>query len=200
MTNLQATKIFASIMAAYSSNKFTEDSVGVYSRMLGDLDYATANAATEQLIAISKWPPTVADIRERCAALTHGEVKAGGEAWGEVLRAIGRYGRNRTPGVDFAWSDPALGEAVSAMSWRELCDSDNQIADRARFIDVYDAIAVKHRREQVSGCLPAVQQLRALRAAEQAPMLRDGKSADIAPRSTAQLVEGVMLHVVRGRP
>lgn len=171
MTKAEAAKIVAVILAAYPAQRarMTAHDVNAtssaYERLLVDLDFAAVDAAVEKLTATSKFMPTIAEIREATAALYIGDVAAGGEAWGVVLRAIGRYGRNRTPGVDFAFGDPpdpvAL-EVVRALNWRELCDSENQAADRARFIELYNQLAAKARRGAVSNSLPAQQKFRAL--------------------------------------
>jgi hypothetical protein len=165
VNELQIKKLVAVMVAAYPSSKISEESVGVYTRMLADLDYPAANAAVEQLLATSKWMPTVAEIRDRIVSLVTGEIRAGGEAWGSVLKAIRGAGRYRIPGVDFAFFDPVTAECVSAMSWVELCDSENPTADRARFIELYDQLATRHRRAQLSEGLPAMQRFRALQAA-----------------------------------
>ena len=166
MTKAEAAKLVAVLIAAYPSAKLGPDTAGIYERMLADLDYPSANAAVERLLATSKWPPTVAEIREASLALHAGEIKPGGEAWGLVLRAIGRYGRNRTPGVEFDLGDPVALDVVRALNWRELCDSDNPSADRARFIELYDQLAATARRRQLSEALPAMQRFRALQQAE----------------------------------
>lgn len=165
MTELQIKKLVAVMVAAHPSSKVSEESIAVYARMLADLDYPAANAAVEQLLATSKWMPTVAEIRERVVSLHAGEVRAGGEAWGSVLKAIRGAGRYRIPGADFAFIDPVTAECVAAMSWVELCDSENPTADRARFIELYDQLATRHRRAQLSEGLPAMQRFRALQAA-----------------------------------
>jgi hypothetical protein len=165
MTEGQASKLVAALMAAYSTSKLTTESSPVYERMLSDLDYQTADAAVARLIATSKYPPTVAEIREAALTLHHGEVRAGGEAWRDVGEAIGRYGRLRVPGRDFTFIDPVVGECVDGLGWRELCESENATADRARFVELYDKLAARHRRSRLSEVLPAMQKFRALQAA-----------------------------------
>jgi hypothetical protein len=176
VTKSEAAKLVAVLIAAYqgqsASSKITTATSEVYERMLGDLDYPAANAAVERLLATSKFLPTIAEVRDATLTVTGGgtggggEIRPGGEAWGEVLEAIGRYGRNRTPGVDFRFADPVTAECVAALVWRALCDSENQPADRARFIELYDQLAARRRRSQLSESLPAMQRLRALQAAE----------------------------------
>lgn len=167
MTELQGKKLVASLIAAYPTSKITDDSAAVYTRMLLDLDYETASAAIARLVATSKFPPSIAEIREATLTLNVGEQRPGGEAWGEVLKAIGRYGYMRMPGADFQFDDPVVAECVAALKWRELCDSENQEADRARFIDLYDKLAGQQRRKQLSEGLPAMQRFRALLAASE---------------------------------
>lgn len=162
MSELQGKKLVAAMIAAYPTTKITDESAAVYVRMLADLDYDAASAALARLVATSKFPPSIAEIREATLAMLNGEVRAGGEAWGDVLKAIGRYGRNRLPGQDFKFDDPTVAECVAALKWREICDSENQEADRARFIQLYDRLAAQRRRSELSESLPAVQRFREL--------------------------------------
>lgn len=180
MSPLEIKKLVAVLVAAYPTTKATAETVGIYERMLADLGYPSANAAVEQLLATSKWMPTVAEIRDRVVSLQTGEIRAGGEAWGSVLKAIARSGRNRTPGVDFHFADPVVLEAVRALGWVNLCDSENATADRARFVELYDALAIKHRRSQLSESLPAMQRFRALQAAQEQARL-DAPCGDAQP-------------------
>jgi hypothetical protein len=134
----------------------------VYRRMLGDLDYACSNAAVERLLATSRFMPTVAEIRDVAQSLTVGEQIPGGEAWGHVVKAIAAQGAYRVPGTDFVFRDPVTVQVVGALGWTNLCLSENQPADRARFIELYDKLSARDRRLQLSEGLPAMQRFRAL--------------------------------------
>jgi hypothetical protein len=193
VTRTEAAKLVAVMCAAFPNAKVTDQTSLVYERMLGDLDYPAANAAVEQLLAVSKWMPTVAEIRERVLALHGDEVKPGGEAWGLVLEATSRYGRNRTPGVDFEFPDAVVGECVKAMSWRELCDSENQVADRARFVELYDQLAARRRRKQLSEGLPAMQRFRQLQASQAEGRLPPGEPCSEEPKRLGRTLEIAML-------
>lgn len=175
MTKPEVAKLVAVMMAAFPSAKVTADTSMVYERMLGDLDYPAANAAVEKLLATSRWMPTVSEIREAVLSLTEGEPKPGGEAWGEVIAAVGRYGSRRYDVGTFLppFTDPVTAQAVRALGWVALCDSENQIADRARFIELYDKLAINHRRRQLSDGLPAMLRFRAL---EEQRQLRTGST------------------------
>jgi hypothetical protein len=168
VTKSEVAKLVAVMAAAFPNAKVTPETSSVYERMLADLEYPAANAAVERLLATCKFLPTVAEIRESALTLTSGEVRAGGEAWGDVLRLIGRYGARR---YDDGWrassviEDPVAAECVQALGWVNLCDSEDQTADRARFIQLYEQLAAKHRRKQLSESLPAMQRYRALESA-----------------------------------
>lgn len=171
MSPLEIKKLVAVLVASFPSSKITLDTVGIYERMLADLEYVVANAAVERLLATAKFLPTIAEIREACAALTVGEKRAGGEAWGDVLDAVGRYGAYRVPALNFRFEDPLVAKCVAALGWRELCLSENQQADRARFIELYDRLATTERVKQLADGLPALKRLQAAR-----PELPAGRS------------------------
>jgi hypothetical protein len=168
VTASQVAKLVGVLMAGFPANKATAETSAVYERMLADLDYPAANAAVERLLATGKFMPSVAEIRETALALSVGERKPGGEAWGTVMRAISREGVYRVPGKDFVFSDPVIARCVSALGWEELCNSELQAADRARFIELYDQLAVNERRKQLSEALPAMQRFRAIEATRRA--------------------------------
>ncbi len=181
MTQAETARLVAVLMAAFPSNRASTQTSVVYERMLADLDWAAANAAVERLLATSRFMPTVAEIRETTMALTVGEQKPGGEAWGEVIRMIGAKGYMRLPGRDFEFSDPTIARCVSLMGWERLCSSENETADRARFTELYDRLAVQDRRKELSEGLPAMQRYRAIEAAktEERRQLRDDKPATV---------------------
>lgn len=124
--------------------------VTAWMMMLEDLPGAEVAAALKRHIATSKWLPSVAELRELVAEAKYGDRRPGGDAWGDVLRAIATVGAYRSP----AFADPVVARCVHALGWRELCLSENQAADRARFVELYDKLAATERREQTIGALP----------------------------------------------
>jgi len=146
--------------------------INAYADLLGDLKYEQCNAALRVLLQTRTWLPSVADLRSAALELQRGPVRAGGDAWGSVLKAIAREGVHRDPGTDFVFSDPATARCVEAFGWRNLCNSENQVADRARFVELYDKIASQGQREAQSPTLAA--------AAEHRTQLASGASALVA--------------------
>lgn len=185
MTNEEAQKLVTVMVMAFPGLfgrmdvAQQENTMAIYRRMLSDLAYPVANAAVERLLATAKFMPTIAEIREACLTLSDAEQRAGGSAWGDVLEAIRKYGAYRSPGADFELADPVTAACVNAMGWRNLCLSDNQIADRARFIELYDIEAGKARRLQLSDGLPAIQRLRAIQQRTEQPTLAGDAIANV---------------------
>lgn len=147
---------------ARHSDVDVELQVSVWADLLGDLSYAACDRAVRSLAQTRNFAPSIAEIREYVLELERGPVRAGGEAWRDFLEAVGRYGAYRSP----VFADPVVARCVTALGWQELCLSENQVADRARFIELYDRLARDQRREQQSPLLGAAREQRALRAAE----------------------------------
>ena len=118
--------------------------------MLADLDFELAKRAVTRLIATSKFLPTIAEVRSAATAFELGPVRAGGEAWGDVVAAIRFVGHYGIP----KFEDPLVAHCVECLSWRGLCLGENEAADRARFIEMYDAVAERRRTDDVARAEP----------------------------------------------
>ncbi len=153
MTSAECREVLKLLGAAYPNQRqrMSDDDVramaAVYTAGLADLELSRVRAAVERLVKSSKWIPTIAEIREAAVDVTHGACIPGGQAWGQCLGLIRRYGSHRYPGIDFAVDDPLLHATIRAFGWLDLCQSINQPADRARFIELYDQLAKSERKE-----------------------------------------------------
>lgn len=176
MTELKAQELVMHLLAAYpaTTSRLDKDQVKAvghtYRRMLRDLPFPEAGAAVEHLIATSKYLPTVAEIRMAAVTVVIGQPRAGAEGWEEFLAAVRRYGYMREPGVDFTFADPVTAKCVDCFGWKNLCSSENAVADRARFIDLYEQLSATVRIEAVTTDLPARQRLREFRQQHAAPL------------------------------
>lgn len=147
MTRSEVAKLVGVLMAAFPSSKVTAQTSQVYEEFLQDLDYTAANAAVRRLIGTARFMPSIGEIREAVVEVGNGQRRPGGDAWGDVLAAVRKFGVYRTPSFD----DPVVARVVQSLGWEVICNSENQAADRARFIETYDKLAGAQRREaQVS--------------------------------------------------
>lgn len=170
MNRKEAAKLVAVMMASCPAQSSRLDDnratamVDAFVSLLDDVTYDEANAALRVLLQTSPYMPAVADIRKTVLELKYGGLVPGGEQWGEVLKHISRYGSYRTPGVDFQFADAVTAQCVKALGWQELCLSENAVADRARFIELYDKLAAQSHKEKLAPALGAAKQARQLGA------------------------------------
>lgn len=162
----QVRGLLRAISGAYPMFELTDDRVSIYVKLLADLDAEALIAATQQHIATSKFPPTVAELREGCTALTRPALPAWADAWDEVLTAIRAVGGYGTP----AFSHPLIEQTVAGMGgWKVMCGMEigETATWRAQFRDVYSAYASRAGRE--AALLPAARALAVERGALPAP-------------------------------
>lgn len=134
----------ARISAAFPDVRLTQQTVAVYIENLRDLPMAVIQLAVTEALLTSEFFPKIAKIRATAAALMTRDlnIPTAGEAWGEVLEKINTIGSMQDFGgiaaEDLGFSHPLITKIVRELGWQNLCMSTNQIADRARFLDLYD--------------------------------------------------------------
>ena len=149
MTPSEFDLIRAAIKSAYPTFNIMPDkySIQLWYRMLGDIEFKICETALQELIATQTYPPQIAEIRAKCAEYMSPGMKDAGEAWGDVQRAIQKYGYYRSDEAIQSLSGSTR-EAVERMGFRELCLGDNPVANRAHFFKVYDAIIQRKLNER----------------------------------------------------
>lgn len=144
----------------------------LYERLLADLPEEALRTAALRHIATSKWFPTVAELRTAAAEIIapSSAEQTAIEAWGDVVDTFSSgecyAGENLIKAPVF--NNPLTARAVKALGgWVHLCRSDNEPADRARFVQVFEQLQASERSERV---LPAT--LRANQSETLAPPRR----------------------------
>lgn len=152
MTKLEARELVLLLAYAFARHgKAPSDyTLKAYALGIEDLDHAQTERAIRDLVLSAKFMPAIAEIRERVVAIKLGPQRTGVEAWGDLLRAVGRFGRDREPEAR-AWlraRDPLAEEALTAIGWRPLCNTDEaeHAPARAKFCDAYNAIVLAGRQ------------------------------------------------------
>ena len=120
--------------------------ITLWTKMLADVTYDVVEAAVEKYMSESIYPPTIADIRARIADITIIREKTGIEAWGDVKHAIRKYGTYREADA-MKYLGGVAQKVVEAIGFRTLCMSENEMADRAHFLKVYDVMAYRERQD-----------------------------------------------------
>lgn len=122
-----------------------EQAMELWYMQLKDLPYEVASTALNMWVATNKWSPTIADIREKSADLVQGEQKEWSEGWERVVKCIGSYGYNRQDEA-LATMDEITRECVKRLGWMNICMSENLMADRANFRQMYESISERKRK------------------------------------------------------
>lgn len=120
----------------------------VYYGMLGDLPEQVLMQTIQKIVATSKWPPTIADIREVAAETILPTSTKWFDAWETVQKAIRYCGMTDECGA-YERMDELTSRAVRSMGWRNLCMSDNPVADRAHFQRIYEGLE-KQQKENAA--------------------------------------------------
>ena len=146
---MSISEILKYLLAAYPNANVNAATVAVYVDMLQDIPVDDLQLVAKQTIAECTFFPTVAELRTRWHTLRTQIGQTGtADAWNQVQREIGRIGSWGTPQFD----DPLIKRAVDGMGWRNLCMSENAMADRAHFLKLYESLL--QRQDQVNRLLP----------------------------------------------
>lgn len=148
MTKADAAKMAAVIVTAYpnydkfKSREEVNNYVGLLATMFAADDAAAVGLAVKKHIATSKWPPSIAEIRELMLETTHPEIVPPDLAWAAVSDLIFTLRRGQ-------WDEakdrlPALvARAVEIIGWKNLYDMHTGEAgskpgmDRVAFLGQY---------------------------------------------------------------
>ncbi len=150
---IELTKLLGFLAAAYPNSQMTGESLKVYRAMLSDIPIEVLNVAVQQSVAENEFLPVPATLRKMCLRLTQREEMNGFEAWEVVRAAIGAVGSYRKPNFENA----LIGQAVNCIGWSQLCRSENEVADRAHFVKVFEQL--KERKQRDLMLLPAAREL-----------------------------------------
>ena len=148
MTKEDFKKIALAIKTTFPSSPIlqTQEAMDMWYMFLQDLDYKVCQNAILEIISTSKFPPTIAEIREKCSHLTALPVKDWGEAWESVMRSIGRYGQYQAQEALESFDDITR-KCVNRIGYVNICISENITADRANFRMIYETEAQRKKTD-----------------------------------------------------
>jgi len=114
---------------------------------LQDIPYKVCMAVVNKWVALNKWAPTIADIRENAISVFDGDQKDWSEAWQDVLLNIREYGYHRAEdGLEELTG--VTRQTVERLGYTRLCHSENIMADRANFRDIYNELSKREAQEK----------------------------------------------------
>lgn len=152
----QISEVIGALATMFPNSEINPANCKAYARMLSDIPLPVLITVMDQCGAELKFFPSVAEIRERVRVLTREESMPALQAWALVRKAFSETKWGQSPKFD----NPLIAEAVRCLGWRELCNSENQVADRKHFSTIYDQLVA--RRESDERLLPASRELKHL--------------------------------------
>lgn len=118
----------------------TGEAVRLWYSMLNDISYTRLSEAVRSYIAEEHFAPAIADIRKRAVRTEAAQIPDWESGWEDFKKGVHRYGYMRESEA-LASMQPITAEVVRRLGYQSLCQSENEIADRAAFRDCYKAIA-----------------------------------------------------------
>jgi hypothetical protein len=172
--------IVTMLSAAYPNWNVTPYTVEVYYQDLKDIPSNELQIAAQHCRSEAgrKFAPSVGELRGAVMELRRSSlnIPSSYSAWEEVrVQIIENGGDFGKP----AWSHPLIERAVKSIGWRELRMSENQTADRARFIQAYEQITERAEKENM--LIPEVRQ----------HLLNNGAKLLTVSESIKQLTKGM---------
>lgn len=156
----------AALRTYYSKENIlpNQAAVALWYRQLQDISYPVACAVLDKWVATNKWSPSIADIREAVSEIqSGGSAPDWGEGWEETIRAIRRFGYyNEQEAMESL--TPLTRETVRRLGFKTLCMSENDVADRANFRQIYEIVS-KRQTEARKIPLPVREKIASLTAA-----------------------------------
>ena len=191
MTRQEFWQFAAAIRSYYSRENIlpNEQAMELWYRQLQDIPFPVAEAILAKWVATNKWSPSIADIRDGVAEIQNGgPAPDWGEAWDQAMNAIRRFGSYDEDGA-LASLPPLTRETVRRLGYKSLCWSENQVADRANFRQVYEILS-KRKVETDKIPLPVRETLKALTESFAKPVDNNTQKAISSGREPPATAQG----------
>ncbi|NUM48083.1 MAG: hypothetical protein HUU38_25540 [Anaerolineales bacterium] len=143
MAQLETIHLALLTLSAAYEHPLAESTILVYAGALADISDEALKQAVAAHLSLNIHFPRIAELRNLALA---GEYPDPVEAWGEVvsqIRQIGFYGRPK-------FSSPLIHRAVEQLGWVILCQSDNLVAERSRFLQAYETLLRREKERNVA--------------------------------------------------
>ena len=148
MTKKEFSQIAMAIKTYYPKETIipNEQAMALWYNALKDIDYKVMSLALDKWVNGNKWSPAISDLREYCTDIMIADILDWGEAYETVMKAISNFGYSRVEEA-YATFDELTAKVVRRLGFKKLCESVNQMADRANFRDLYIELAEKKKKD-----------------------------------------------------
>jgi len=142
-TEIETLRVLKILGDVYPTYQLSSSAIEVYVRLLADIPGCVLEQSALDHISRSRFFPSIAELRSAAFSIIEASnpIPIEYEAWSEVQAEIHRIGHCNYP----HFNNPITSEVVEQLGWRTLCLSENPVADRAHFVQAYQALAERER-------------------------------------------------------
>ena len=126
------------------------DKLMLWYDMLGNRNEIEFMLGVKKHIATNTFAPTIACLNKAMASNIVNNAPDGLSAWAELQSAIRKWGMYHE-GEALDSLSPETRAVVNALGFTNLCTSENQMADRAHFIKLYESRACNNKERETVG-------------------------------------------------
>jgi hypothetical protein len=142
-TEIETLRVLKILGDVYPSFQLSSSAIEVYVQLLADIPGPVLEQAALDHISRSTFFPAIAELRSAAFGILEAAdpIPTDYEAWSVVQDEIRRVGHCSQPQL----KNPLAAQVVQQLGWRYLCFSENPVADRAHFVQAYQALAERQR-------------------------------------------------------
>ena len=146
----------AVLFSVWPKEASSPQTLEVYAEVVQHLPGDVWRAAALKCVTACTFFPKPVELLAAAQELTTAKVRTGDDAWGDVKAAIAEHGVYHPPdGAQYGdfrnyfweFKDPLVGKLVKALGWTYLCQSEDEMADRAHFRKSYEVEQARARDE-----------------------------------------------------
>lgn len=163
MTEKETVKIITLIVMSYPAVEKLKDEntlkgmIAVWKNIFKDDDARTVEIAVQKHIAVNKWPPSIAEVREQMAMLLHPEIIPPDIAWAAVSDLLEASNEFEHPDL-YDKLPASIARVVETIGWSSLHElhkghyaGNKDGMDRVAFMDLYKPV---YARDMEQAMLP----------------------------------------------
>lgn len=148
----EVSKIMAVMALSYPRYELNKGTIKVYADLLKTIPQDILEAAAKEVMVSNTFFPSLAELRNKALDLMVGlqNIPSAFEAWKDAISEINRCGdyyRYSIRVTEPKYSHPLVEQAVNIMGYRNLCESENIVADRAHFFRVYESLLERAKND-----------------------------------------------------
>lgn len=143
MTRDEAGKLVGMAVAAFPTmqDKVIGPTINTWAMVMADINYQMAEMALVKVLSEKAFFPAPADIIKAVKSMKKSDGPPPVElAWQEVQSQLNSYQKPE-------YTHAAITETVRSLGYKNLCHSENLVADRAHFFKIYEIISERKKNE-----------------------------------------------------